>query len=155
MSPPDPSPSAVHARDPRTARVVDFYESLSPRSLRRLPTVYAEDARFIDPFNDVTGHADIQQVFEHMFVSVEAPRFEVLHSITEGRECFLLWNFRFRSRPGAPETRIHGGSHLRFAVDGRVVWHRDHWDPARELYENLPVLGWVLRRLRRHLRAVR
>ena len=41
--------------DPRTARVAAFFETLSPASLGTLSTVYAEQARFKDPFNDVTG----------------------------------------------------------------------------------------------------
>jgi steroid Delta-isomerase len=139
--------------DPRTAHVVHFFESLTASSVARLPLVYAEDARFIDPFNDVTGHAPIQRVFQHMFQTLQDPRFEVQEAITEGDQCFLLWDFIFRSRANAPESRVHGGSHLRFAPDGRVAWHRDHWDPAREIYEGVPVLGAVLRWLRRRLSA--
>jgi ketosteroid isomerase-like protein len=137
--------------DPRTAAVVVFYESLSPASLAALGQVYSADAHFIDPFNDVHGLPAIGRVFEHMFSALDAPRFEVLTTITEGDQSFLLWNFSF-SRPGKPQRlTVHGGSHLRFAADGKVAWHRDHWDPARELYEALPVLGTVLRWLRKKL----
>ena len=40
-------------------------------------------------------------------------------------------------------------SHMRFAADGRVVYHRDYWDAAEELYEKLPVLGPLMRWLKR------
>ena len=46
-SPLTPGQSAV-ALDPRTARVVAFFESISPASLGTLPTVYSEQARFKD-----------------------------------------------------------------------------------------------------------
>jgi ketosteroid isomerase-like protein len=147
VTPPAPAP------DSRTEKLVAFYESLTPATLTRLPAIYSEDARFIDPFNDVTGHAAIGRVFEHMFATLDAPRFAVVRTITEGDQCVLLWDFDFR-RKGRSETwLIHGASHLRFADDGRVVWHRDYWDPARELYEGLPVLGTVMRWLRRRLSA--
>ena len=47
------------------------------------------------------------------------------------------------------EQFIHGASHRRFATDGRVVYHRGYWDVAEELYEKLPVLGILMRWLKR------
>jgi hypothetical protein len=38
---------------------------------------------------------------------------------------------------------------VRFAADGRVGWHRDYWDAAEELYEKLPLIGSLMRLLRR------
>ena len=46
------------------------------------------------------------------------------------------------------EQCIHGGSHLRFAPDGRIAEHRDYWDAAEELYAKLPVIGALMRWLR-------
>jgi ketosteroid isomerase-like protein len=143
------------ATDPRTSQVVRFYETLSRQSLAELGTVYTNDARFIDPFNEVAGLEAIRAVFVHMFDGLDEPRFEILETITEGTQCFVSWNFHFRrhGRPGV--WLIHGGSHLRFGADGRVALHRDHWDPAREIYERLPLLGMLLRWLRRSLSASR
>lgn len=146
-------PTPPITTDPRTAKVVAFYETLTLGSLVQLPEVYADDARFVDPFNDVAGHARIARVFEHMFATLDQPRFEVIQTATEGDQCFLLWNFHFRRKGRSDAWVVHGTSHLRFAADGRVAWHRDHWDPARALYEGLPVLGAVLRWLRRRLSA--
>jgi steroid Delta-isomerase len=44
-------------------------------------------------------------------------------------------------------------THLRFAADGRIVYHRDYWDAAEEPYAKLPVLGAVVRALQRRGRA--
>lgn len=37
--------------------------------------------------------------------------------------------------------------------DGRIVLHRDYWDAAEELYAKLPVLGGLMRYLKRKLAA--
>jgi len=139
--------------DPRSARVVALYASLTPQSLAGLGAVYAEGARFIDPFNDVVGVAAIRRVFEHMFEVLDAPQFQVLQVTTEDDDCFLLWNMHFRRKGGSSASQIHGATHLRFAADGRVALHRDYWDPARELYEAVPLLGALMRWLRRKLAA--
>jgi ketosteroid isomerase-like protein len=136
--------------DARAARVVEAFESLRPESLDALCALYADDARFKDPFNDVRGHAALRAIFAHMFRSLDAPRFEIRETIVQGDQCFLTWDFRFRMKRFArAEQCIHGGSHLRFGADGRIALHRDYWDAAEELYEKLPLVGGLMRWLKR------
>jgi steroid delta-isomerase len=138
--------------DPRLARLASFYETLSPGSLDQLGELYAASARFIDPFNDVTGLAPLRAVFAHMFETLDGPRFTVLEAMAGERSGFLLWTFRFR-RAGGQEQQILGTTHLRFDDAGRVLLHHDHWDVAGQLYETLPLLGALMRWLRRRLSA--
>ena len=132
------------------ARVVDFYETLTPDSLARIAELYAADARFKDPFNEVAGHAAILAIFRHMFVQVDAPRFVVNTRVLQGDDAFLTWDFYFSPRraAGAPLC-VRGASHLRFGPGARVSLHRDYWDVAEELYEKLPLLGGLMRLLKR------
>jgi hypothetical protein len=138
--------------DPRLARLAAFYESLSPGTLDRLGELYAASARFIDPFNDVTGLEPLRRVFEHMFQTLGAPRFVVVDAQAGERSGFLLWTFHFRRADGR-EQQILGTTHLRFDDQGLVLLHHDHWDAAGQLYETLPVLGMLMRWLRRRLSA--
>ena len=137
------------------ARVVEFYETLSPDSLARIAEVYAADARFKDPFNEVRGLPAIEKVFRHMYEQVQEPRFRVSSRMEEGDEAWLAWEFEFRFR-GWKEAElqcIRGATHLRFAADGRVATHRDYWDTGEELYARLPLLGTLMRWLRGRLAA--
>jgi hypothetical protein len=106
------------------ARLVAWYERLTVDSLNDIERLYRPDARFKDPFNDVAGTIAIRRVFEHMFATLQAPRFAVVDSVCDERACLLIWDFEFR----------RGGG-------------------AEELYEKLPVLGGLMRWLRRRLRA--
>ena len=136
--------------DPRVRRVVERFESISPADLDRLDDLYTPDARFKDPFNDVQGLLAIRGVFAHMFVALDNPRFVVREVLVDGDGCFLTWDFLFRFRRFAGgEQTVHGGSHLRFAADGRIEMHRDYWDAAEELYEKLPAVGALMRWLKR------
>jgi hypothetical protein len=116
-----------------------------------LETVYAADARFKDPFNDVHGLAPIARIFEHMFVALEQPRFVVMGQIAQGSQCFLTWEFRFKFRRFDTHTEqvILGASHLVFDDKGLVQLHRDYWDAAEELYEKLPGIGSLMRWLKK------
>ena len=140
----------MHHDDPRVQRTIDAFERLQPADIEGLAGLYTADASFKDPFNEVRGIEAVQRVFGHMFVALEAPRFVIRAAIAEGDDCFLTWDFIFRMRRFAKDEQIvHGGSHLRFAPDGRIAMHRDYWDAAEELYEKLPLLGTLMRWLKR------
>ena len=134
-------------------RLVQFYEQLRrPDDLAGLGAVYAPNARFKDPFNEVQGLPDIEAVFAHMFRALLSPRFMVISQMAQGDQAFLVWDFRFQFKDEQAMQTIRGASHLRFDAQGLVVDHRDYWDAAEELYEKLPVLGSVMRWLKRRAR---
>ncbi len=140
--------------DPRVQRVINFFESLQPADLQRLATVYTDDAFFKDPFNEVHSCAAIERIFGHMFTSLVEPRFVLHDAVLQGDQCFLTWDFRFRLKRGAPGPLcIRGATQIRFAPDGRIALHRDWWDAAEELYEKLPLLGGLMRWLKRRANA--
>jgi ketosteroid isomerase-like protein len=133
----------------RVERVRAYFESISPESVQRIGDIYAADAFFKDPFNEVRGVAAIRRIFEHMFMQVEAPRFVVREVVAQGDDAFMTWDFLFRTRRLRGEQVVRGASHLKFGPDGRVRYHRDYWDAAEELYEKLPILGGLMRLLRK------
>lgn len=139
----------------RLDRYCALFAALQPGDVARLPDYFAPDARFKDPFNDVRGVAAVQAVFAHMYRVTEGPRFEILERAVAGDATgFVRWRFRFapRGRPRAARE-IEGVSRVVFGPDGRVVEHVDYWDPVEGLYAGLPLLGAVLRALRRRLGA--
>lgn len=132
-------------------RIVEVFESLTPETVAQLGAIYTEHARFKDPFNDIRGLAAIQGVFHHMYDALMEPRFVVTRRVVDGAHCFLVWEFHFRFRRFRSDVDqcIRGTSHLQLAPDGRILDHRDYWDAAEELYEKLPLIGPLMRWLRR------
>jgi steroid delta-isomerase len=133
--------------------VARYFEAMTPDALRRLDEVYAEDAFFKDPFNEVTGLPAIRRIYEHMYEALIDPRFVIVNRIVADAQAMFEWDFRFRIRRWKPHNvwTVHGTTHLRFAADGRIAYHRDYWDTAEELYAKLPVIGGVMRFLRRQM----
>ncbi len=132
-------------------KIVVFFETLTPESVQHFRQFYTEDAYFKDPFNEVRGIAPIQRIFAHMYTALHEPRFVVTGRIVEGEQVFLSWDFHFRFRNFRSEQAqiIRGATHLRLAADGRIRSHRDYWDAAEELYEKLPMVGGLMRWLKR------
>jgi ketosteroid isomerase-like protein len=134
-------------------RVIDFFQSISADSARTLSQIYTDDVWFKDPFNEVQGLEQVSHIFTHMFEQVDAPRFVVTHNVLQDDQAFLTWDFLFRMRRFSDDEQcIRGATHVRFASDGRVAYHRDYWDAAEELYEKLPVVGSLMRWLKTRAR---
>jgi steroid delta-isomerase len=138
-------------REQELGRLVRFYETISPGDLQQQAAiVYAADARFKDPFNDVQGLGAIVAIFTHMFAQVDQPRFVVTTQVLQGPQAFLTWEFRFRMKRFSKDAQcILGATHIVFDAEGKVAVHRDYWDAAEELYEKLPLLGSLMRWLKR------
>ena len=134
-----------------TQKLATFFETLSPQSVSQLHTVYDAQATFKDPFNEVKGLPEIERIFWHMYVALEQPHFVVTGRVVDGSQAFLTWEFRFRFKRFDTTTlqAVRGASHVVFNAQGLVTMHRDYWDAAEELYEKLPVLGGVMRWLKK------
>jgi ketosteroid isomerase-like protein len=153
----------MHTTDPRPlhdtpeaamARVVRFFEQLQPSDVAQIGQIYTDDAQFKDPFNEVKGVPAIRAVFEHMFEALDAPHFVITQCVQQGAQCFVTWDFLFAFRTYNPASThtIRGASHLVLRQDQgvwRVAMHRDYWDAAEELYEKLPLVGALMRWLKR------
>ncbi len=134
-----------------TENLAAFFETLSPQSVAQLHTIYDAQARFKDPFNEVKGLPEIERIFRHMYVALEQPHFVVTGQVVDGTQAFLTWEFRFRFKRFDTTTlqAVRGASHVVFNEQGLVTMHRDYWDAAEELYEKLPVVGGVMRWLKK------
>ena len=139
--------------DPRTARLAQAYEALTPHTLPALLALYDKEAGFKDPFNQVRGAEALARIYIHMFETLEVPRFKILHTATEGDLAYLVWDFTFQRKGKDTPWRIHGATQIRYTPTGLVQDHRDYWDAAEELYEKLPLVGALMRWLRGRLRV--
>jgi steroid Delta-isomerase len=144
------SPTQPHL-DSAIDALVQFFEQLQRADVAKLKNFYASDTFFKDPFNEVQGVAEMERIFAHMFEALDQPHFIVTGRVAQGQECFLVWDFRFRFKRFDRVTwqTVRGTSHLRFDDAGQVVFHRDYWDAAEELYEKLPGVGTLMRWLKR------
>ncbi len=150
------TPSPARTAETALHTVVEFFEHLQPSDLAQLDAIYTADAQFKDPFNEVQGVPAIAQIFAHMFDNLDAPRFVITQQVQQGVQCFVTWDFIFSLRSvnaGVPLI-VRGASHLVLreeAGEWRVALHRDYWDAAEELYEKLPVVGSLMRWLKRRV----
>lgn len=135
----------------KAAAYAAYFERIAPDNLGELRELCALDVRFRDPFNDVRGQDQIVRIFSKMFEDVADPKFEVVDNAVSGSNSYLRWVFHFKTRKSGKEFSIDGMTEVHFDRAGLVTAHLDHWDAASQLYERVPLLGGVLRLVRKRL----
>ena len=131
------------------ARVKEAYQSLGTEHLSDIESLYASDIYFEDPLHAVQGRAALMQYFTKQFANLEKCAFKFHSTIVNDTDVFMTWTM-FLNHPklrGGETVRVEGSSYLR-TRNGKVYYHRDYFDLGSMLYENVPLLGHIIRKLK-------
>lgn len=152
-----PDPPALHSQAESGAleRFTLFFSSFAPdRVARLLPETYAEDVWFNDTLKTIEGRAALAHYLSESAAAVEACRVQIEEITRSGHDEHLIrWRMmiRFKRFRRGVDTWTIGMSHLRFNAEGLVVYHQDYWNAADGLYEHIPLLGGLIRAIKRRL----
>ncbi len=115
--------------------------------------VYAEDVWFNDTLKTVRGVDALAEYLTGSAAAVESCTVEFLDLAAQNGDYYFRWamDIRFKKIARGKTTRSIGMSHIRFDADGRVVLHQDFWDSTGGLFEHVPALGWMIRRIKKRL----
>ncbi len=130
-----------------------IFNQLNNNNLELLDEIYTMDVIFRDPVHALNGLPALRDYYARLYDGVRSCQFEFEAEVIDGRQGMLVWIMRFQhTRFRAGETlELRGVSHLRFLEDGRVNYHRDYFDMGEFIYERVPVLGSVIRAIKRRL----
>ncbi len=132
-------------------RFLSTYQRLNRDNLDLLDEIYSPDVRFSDPAHRLTGLTALRDYFAELYTNVEHISFDFAEPHAVGDQVFVEWVMCLRHprlNRGA-EIELPGISCLHFAADGRVDDHRDYFDLGLLLYEQLPLLGPLVRAVKR------
>lgn len=123
-----------------------LFNELDKGNLKKLPAVYSEDIRFQDPLGAVAGLDALTHYFASAYANVISCHFAFEDAVVQDSFASIPWVMHLRHKRirGGREIQVAGISHLRVR-DGKICYHRDYFDAGQLLYENLPVVGGVIR----------
>lgn len=149
--------AAAHAFAPDSAeeraaieRYRAFYAVYSPEAVRAgVRDLYAEDAFFRDPFREVRGIDAVEEYLHRGAELVGDCRIEIEEVAHASDGLYLRWVARIAADdPAEPPTETIGLSHVRFDREGKIVFQQDYLDSGRAVYERIPMIGWILYKIR-------
>lgn len=135
-------------------RYQTLFENLTPDSLKHeFANVFDPQVYFKDPFNEVRGLADLQQIFSHMFGSLHEPEFRIHHMAGADKTGYLEWRFYFKLKPNGETQQINGMSKILINDQDKVIVHMDYWDTGEYVYQKVPILGALVKLVAKRLKA--
>ncbi len=123
------------------------FARLAPDSVMPLAELYADGVVFEDPLHQITGLPALTAYFSRLNARIESAEFAFGTQVVADGEAALTWTMTVRTRRPRQTIVVPGVSVIRFG--DKVTHQRDYFDVGAMLYERLPVLGWMLRRLKR------
>lgn len=146
---PKPEKPIEHACE----RYIDWLQTLKPGAAHRIKAIAARDIAYRNPFHNIHGVEETVAVYDTMMASLKDLKYRVIdHGVSpEGRATYLRWDAAFYL-PGEEERQVISGmSELMLDHNGRIAAIVDFWDPVSQLYIKRPVLGRLVRFLRKRM----
>ncbi|WP_165311714.1 nuclear transport factor 2 family protein [Vibrio ziniensis] len=132
--------------------VAQFYQKLDKSNLHLLAEVYHHDVVFEDAAHRIEGLALLEDYFHSLYENVERCQFTIHTMHQADGDGFLAWTMHLQhpKLSGGKQIDVRGMTHLQFS-EHKVIYHRDYFDLGEMLYEHLPLLGGLIRAIKRRL----
>ncbi|RLV61614.1 nuclear transport factor 2 family protein [Parashewanella curva] len=132
--------------------IVELYQTLTKQELNKILDVYHEDVVFRDPIHRVVGVDELHEYFQTMYKNTTSCEFDIYETFFDKRNAALYWKMTFinpKINRGNP-ILVEGHSLIRGQGD-KVIYHRDYYDVGEMVYEHVPLLGFMVRKLKRFI----
>lgn len=132
---------------------LEVYRKLNAQNLHLLDDIYSADISFIDPAHKIEGLAALKKYFYELYQNVSSVSFNFTHHQQRDNDAYIQWQMTL-CHPRLNSNReiiVPGASYLNYDRTGKVCFHRDYFDLGTMLYEQLPLLGSIIKRIKRSL----
>jgi steroid Delta-isomerase len=132
------------------AGYLDFWCDLGPEKIAAARPFLANNFRFRDPFQDISGIEAFETMLIRMYKNTKNPRFVLKDVAWSTRAAYILWDFTAEA-PVIGAFAMEGMSEIHFDEMGKITAHLDHADPTPGLYGRVPILGGLIQSIRRNI----
>lgn len=133
-------------------RFEQFYENLSLSSIENLGDIYHSEIVFMDPVSNHQGLHNVKQYFTKLLENTTHCNCKIQATMGMNNQFSVTWKMRY----GHPklnsgrEIIVDGITHLKHQ-DDRIILHRDYFDMGQMIYEQVPILGFVVKRIKNRM----
>ena len=124
-----------------------LYESLDKHNLDQLGLVYSDDINFVDALHNLHGLDQLNDYYANLLYC----RFSIEQVIEDQGQASVIWTMEY-AHPKINKANaivVNGCSYLKY--DEKIYYHRDFLDMGQMLYEHLPLLGAVIRTVKKRV----
>jgi len=142
------------AMSDRLKEIQTLFNNFNSDTLNLADDFYDPDVLFRDPIVELRGRDRLKAYYADMYENVTSIRFDFSGGIEKEEEAVVFWTMEVRAKgfKGGEPVFLDGASHIKFGGEsGKAVYHRDYFDMGAFVYENIPVLGSIVRYTKKRL----
>jgi ketosteroid isomerase-like protein len=137
----------------QTEKVKYIFENLDKNNLHLVTEFYHTDVKFRDPLGEISGAENIKKYYENMYKNVKTIKFDFKEIIEQEKTVIAVWTMTLATdkiNDGKPYS-VEGNSVVKFDANGMAVYHRDYFDMGEFIYERIPFVGFLVRKVKDRL----
>ena len=148
------SPGKEGTMSNRLSQIESLFNNFNRDTMHLADDFYDPAVVFRDPIVELRGRDSLKAYYMDMYENVTSIRFDFSGGIEKDEEVVVFWTMELRAKglKGGEPLLLDGVSHIRYGGDsGKVIYHRDYFDMGAFVYENIPVLGSIVRYTKKRL----
>lgn len=130
-----------------------FFDKLSKDNMSLVEEFYHPQVDFTDPVGHIKGSEKIKAYYGNMYQNVKSINFKFNNFYEAGDTVVAIWTMTLETEQlnGGSPFSVDGNSVIKFDDSGKAIYHRDYFDMGAFIYERLPVVGFVIKKIKKRL----
>ena len=132
-----------------------IYTDICQISPADLENIYSKRVTFVDP---ITTHEGIEQVktyFNNLLTQAESCKFLIHNTLTIADpnspvSHVVNWKMTLVLKRSTKVITLDGTTQLK-VEDEKIIYHKDYYDLGEMVYEHIPLLGSIIKMIKRRL----
>lgn len=108
-----------------------------------LNEIYSDNVIFIDPIHQINGIENLKSYFKKLDGNLIKGSFRFIDESILDDTVYLQWEMNLHLKRPSKNVKASGISVL--TVEQKITKHRDYFDAGELFYENIPLLGKIIR----------
>jgi hypothetical protein len=137
--------------DENSERIIKLFNDLRKDNLQILDGFYDPQVKFVDPLGKIQSRKDIKAYYKNLYQNVTSIRFEFDEIIGSNNNYSAPWVMYLKAKNlnNEEEIAVSGVSVIKFreGKGGLVYYHRDYFDMGEFIYQHVPILGFIIRKV--------
>jgi len=135
-------------------RIVKAFNDFNGKNLDLIEDFYADNIVFVDPIAEQKGMSEVKKYYSKIYTNVQSIKFDFISLVEENGQVFGSWKMVFRAKGlnDGKEVSTFGSSHFKYNKETmKVYYHRDYYDMGEFIYQHIPVLSYVIKKVNKRL----
>jgi len=115
---------------------------------------YHPNIEFVDPIGSHQGRDELLKYYDNLYKNVKSIKFEFSNFVESGDSVVAIWKMTLETEKlnSGEAFTVEGNSIIKFDTEGKAIYHRDYFDMGEFIYERVPVVGFLVRKIKAKLK---